>query len=186
MTLSTDLQARGLTVIVGPDDATDDELIGLQTINVDVPARRWGGKQELVLPAIQITPYYWFWWLRWCRTFTIRGTLRCPDGSPVPGAVVCAYDVDAWWWWWSRQQVGCATTDANGSFTMRFRWCCGWWPWWWWRLPRVGDRTDTGEGNRDRAAARAALPEHSASRSASRPARLPDAARRDRLAARRT
>ncbi|MGC3999361.1 MAG: hypothetical protein QM767_18735 [Anaeromyxobacter sp.] len=54
----------------------------------------------------------------------------------MPGAVVCAYDVDAWWWWWSTQQVGCATTDATGSFTLSFRWCCGWLPWWWWRLRR--------------------------------------------------
>ncbi len=128
--------ARGVRVVVGPPDASDDELLGLQTIAVDVPLRRWLGKDELVAPAVRITPYYWFWWLRWCRTFTIRGRLLCPDGSPVPGAVVCAYDVDAWWWWWSRQQVGCATTDASGAFTIKFRWCCGWWPWWWWRLRR--------------------------------------------------
>ncbi len=128
--------ARGLRVVVGPPDATDEELLGLQTIAVDVPLRRWRGKEELVLPAIRITPYFWFWWLRWCRTFTIRGRVLCPDGSAVPGAVVCAYDVDAWWWWWSRQQVGCATTDATGAFSITFRWCCGWWPWWWWRLRR--------------------------------------------------
>lgn len=129
-------KARGLRVVVGPPDATDEELLGLQTIAVDVPLRRWLGRDDLVIPAIRITPYYWFWWLRWCRNFTIHGRVLCPDGSPVPGAVVCAYDVDAWWWWWARQQVGCATTDASGSFTLTFRWCCGWWPWWWWRLRR--------------------------------------------------
>jgi hypothetical protein len=128
--------ARGLRVFVGPHDATDDELLGLQTIAVDIPHRRWLGRNELVIPTIRITPYYWFWWLRWCRTFTIHGRVLCPDGSAVPGAVVCAYDVDAWWWWWSRQLVGCATTDVSGSFTLTFRWCCGWWPWWWWRLRR--------------------------------------------------
>ncbi|MCC6930480.1 MAG: carboxypeptidase regulatory-like domain-containing protein [Gemmatimonadaceae bacterium] len=126
----------GLRVVVGPPDASDDELLGLQTIGIDVPRRRFRDRDDLVLPAIRITPFYWFWWLRWCRTFTIRGRVLCADGSPVPGAVVCAYDVDAWWWWWSRQQVGCATTDANGAFTLTFRWCCGWWPWWWWRLRR--------------------------------------------------
>lgn len=126
----------GLRVVVGPPDATDEELRGLQTIGVDVPQRRLAGREELTIPAIRITPYYWFWWLRWCRTFTVHGRVLCPDGSPVPGAVVCAYDVDAWWWWWSKQQVACATTDATGSFTMTFRWCCGWWPWWWWRLRR--------------------------------------------------
>lgn len=129
-------QPRGLRVVVGPADATDEELLGLQTIGIDVPSRRWQGRDELVLPPIRITPYYWFWWLRWCRTFTIRGRVLCPDGGPVPGAVVCAYDVDAWWWLWSQQQVGCATTDASGAFSITFRWCCGWWPWWWWRLRR--------------------------------------------------
>ena len=122
----------GLRVLAGPPDASDEELLGLQTLGVDVPLRRFLGKDELVIPPLRITPYYWFWWLRWCRTFTVRGRVLCSDGSPVPGAVVCAYDVDAWWWWWSRQQLGCATTDANGSFTLTFRWCCGWWPWWWW------------------------------------------------------
>lgn len=94
----------------------------------------FAGKGEVTLSPIRITPYYWFWWLRWCRSFTIRGRVLCPDGSAVPGAVVCAYDVDAWWWWWSQQLVGCATTDATGAFSITFRWCCGWWPWWWWRL----------------------------------------------------
>ncbi|MBC8085991.1 MAG: carboxypeptidase regulatory-like domain-containing protein [Phycisphaerae bacterium] len=131
-----DTKQSGLRVIVGPADATDDELTGLQTIGVDVPRRRFGTREELQIPAIRITPYYWFWWLRWCRTFTIHGRVLCADGSPVPGAVVCAYDVDAWWWWWSKQQVGCATTDASGSFSLTFRWCCGWWPWYWLRLRR--------------------------------------------------
>ncbi len=56
----------------------------------------------------------------------------CGDGSPVPGAKVCAYDVDWWWWWLSEEQVGCATTDATGSFQISFRRCCGWFWWWWW------------------------------------------------------
>jgi hypothetical protein len=136
VSVDVDDKASGLSVAVGPADATDDELLGLQTISVDVPLRRFRGKQEIALTPIRITPYYWFWWLRWCRTFTIRGRVLCADGSPVPGATVCAYDVDAWWWWWSKQLVGCATTDAAGAFSITFRWCCGWWPWWWWRLRR--------------------------------------------------
>jgi hypothetical protein len=129
---NVDSSASGLRVIVGPHDATDEDLLGLQTIGVDVPLRRFLGKEQFLLPVIRIPPYYWYWWLRWCRSFTIRGRVLCADGSAVPGAVVCAYDVDAWWWWWSTQQIGCATTDATGSFSISFRWCCGWWPWWWW------------------------------------------------------
>ncbi|MFZ5622940.1 MAG: carboxypeptidase-like regulatory domain-containing protein [Gemmatimonadota bacterium] len=134
VTLSIEGQRRGLSVVVGPADASDDELLGLQTINIDVPVRHWRGKDDITLAPIRISPYYWFWWLRWCRTFTIHGRLLCASGQPVPGATVCAYDVDAWWWWRSQQQVGCATTDIHGAFTISFRWCCGWWPWWWWRL----------------------------------------------------
>ncbi len=120
-------------VIIGPPDATDEEMQGLQTLVVDVPLRALTDKPRVVLPPIVVHPWYWYWWLRWCRTFTIRGRLLCPDGNPVPGATVCAFDVDRFWWWCSKQQVGCATTDASGAFTITFRWCCGWWPWWWWR-----------------------------------------------------
>lgn len=120
-------------VILGPPDAEDDEMEGLQTLSADVTARAWAKEPKLELRPLVVAPWYWHWWLRWCRTFTIHGRLTCPDGNPVPGAEVCAYDVDRFWWWCSQQKVGCATTDANGNFTITFRWCCGWWPWWWWR-----------------------------------------------------
>jgi len=122
-----------LLVLLGPEDASEDELMGLQTLSFDVSSRQWGQRRELVLRPVFIGPYYWHWWRRWCRTFTITGKVICPDGSPVPGAKVCAYDVDWWFIWTSTQQVGCATTDIDGNFEIQFRWCCGWWPWWWWR-----------------------------------------------------
>ena len=142
-----DQAPAGVRIVVGPGDADDEDLPHLQTISRELSARavRAGGA-ALKLAPIAITSYYWLWWRRWCRTFVIRGRLVCPDGSPVPGAEVCAYDVDWWWWWSSSQQVGCATTDASGTFTIKFRWCCGWWPWWWFRLrhwvlePRLVER----------------------------------------------
>ncbi|MCC7156294.1 MAG: carboxypeptidase regulatory-like domain-containing protein [Bryobacterales bacterium] len=121
-----------LQVVVGPEDATADQLMGLQTISVNVSRRQWAGQSQLTLAAVPISAYYWWWWFRWCRTFRITGRVVCADGNPVPGATVCAYDVDWWWWWWSNQQVGCAVTDQNGAFEINFTWCCGWWPWWWW------------------------------------------------------
>ena len=120
-----------LSLAVGPADATDEELFALQTIRLDLPASRWK-EREIKLPAVRISAFYWHWWRRWCRKITIRGRVLCPDGSPVPGAKVCAFDVDWWWWWLSKQQIGCATTDANGAFEISFKWCCGWWPFWWW------------------------------------------------------
>lgn len=138
-------QRGHLRVVVGPADASDDELLNLQTITREIPARALR-QRELKLAPIAISSYYWYWWRRWCRTFTITGRVLCPDGSPVPGATVCAFDVDWWWWWSSSQQVGCAVTDASGTFKISFRWCCGWWPWWWLRLrhwqlePRLVER----------------------------------------------
>lgn len=123
-----------LQIAIGPADATDEEILGLQTLGLHVSTRKWGDQTKLELAPVAISPYYWFWWLRWCRTFTIRGKVACPDGSPVPGAEVCAYDVDWWFFWSSKQQVGCAVTDIDGTFEITFRWCCGWWPWWWWKF----------------------------------------------------
>lgn len=123
-----------LLVIIGPGDASDDEMLGLQTITLKISKAKWRRKRELTLKPVRIKPYYWWWWHRWCRIFTIRGRVECQDGNPVPGAKVCAYDVDWWCRWSSTQLVGCDTTDVDGSFEIKFRWCCGWWPWWWWRF----------------------------------------------------
>ncbi len=133
-------------LFVGPADAADEEMEGLQTIAFSVSRRQWLDKPELRLPPVRIHPYFWHWWRRWCRYFVIRGRVLCPDGSPVPGAKVCAFDIDGIWWWLTRQQVGCDTTDATGSFEIKFKWCCGWWPWWWlrhrhWQFePSLADR----------------------------------------------
>lgn len=133
-------------IYVGPVDATDDELAGLQTLTQHVSATRWAEAARIELPTLVIAPYYWYWWRRWCRVFRVTGRVLCADGRPVPGAKVCTYDIDWWWWWSSSQLLGCDTTDATGAFEIKFRWCCGWRPlWWWdrrfWQLdPRLVDR----------------------------------------------
>ena len=104
-----------LRVLVGPARATDEELAAANTLGIDVPGRLFENRETRIAPIL-IRPYWWYWWLRWCREFVIRGRVVCENGCPVPGAEVCAYDVDWWWWWLSTQQVGCDTTDANGVF----------------------------------------------------------------------
>jgi hypothetical protein len=122
-----------LQVLVGPASATESQLVNLQTISVNVPGRTWGDARVVTVEPVAIAPFYWWWWLEWCRRFVIRGRVVCDDGSPVPYATVCAYDLDWWFWWTSTELLGCATTDINGAFEIDFTWCCGWWPWWWWR-----------------------------------------------------
>jgi hypothetical protein len=122
------------TVALGPDTATAADLKNLQTISVNVPASSWLNATSVKVSTIAISPYYWRWWLHWCRSFKVTGRLVCADGSPVVGATVSVYDVDAWWWWFSEQLEGTAVTDSTGSFEIDFTRCCGWWPWYWWEL----------------------------------------------------
>jgi len=126
-----------LQLLVGPATATESDVVRHQTLSVDVRGRQWSDTSRVSLEPIALTPYYWWWWLDWCRPFVITGKVVCADGSPVPGATVCAYDIDWWFWWTSTQQIGpCATTQLDGTFEIDFTWCCGLWPWWWW-LDRV-------------------------------------------------
>jgi hypothetical protein len=121
----------GARILVGPPTATDDEMLGLQTLIVNLSPAQF----LKPLDPISISDQFWRWWLTWCRTFTITGRVLCPNGTPVPYAQVCAYDVDFFWWWFTEEQVGCATTDANGFFKIEFTWCCGFF-WWWWLARR--------------------------------------------------
>jgi hypothetical protein len=121
-------------IALGPETVSAEELTNLQTISVDVPASAWAKARQVKLPSVVISSYYWRWWLHWCRSFKVTGRLICADGSPVIGATVTAYDVDAWWWWFSEELVGTAVTDSSGSFEIDFTRCCGWYPWYWWNL----------------------------------------------------
>ena len=127
-----DQNPGALNIALGPGNASAEDLQHMQTISVNVPASSWSGARRVTISPVSISPYFWRWWWRWCQTYTITGRVLCPDGSPVAGATVCAFDVDAWWWWISKQQVGCVTTQRDGSFEITFTRCCGWLPWWWW------------------------------------------------------
>ena len=55
-------QPGSLRLIVGPENASDEELTGLQTLTTNIDPRQWQSRAELDLTAIRITPYYWWWW----------------------------------------------------------------------------------------------------------------------------
>ena len=74
--LSFESAPGGLQVVVGPQDATAEQMRGLQTISVEVAPRQWAGKAELTLSPVLIASYYWWWWWNWCRPFKITGVVR--------------------------------------------------------------------------------------------------------------
>lgn len=119
-------------VAVGPAEAEDQHVLDGDTVHKLVPSRMWDELTTVDLAPIKIGRWYWGAWKRWCRKITVAGRLICPDGRPVPGATICAYDIDWWFIWSSKQLAGCTTTGPDGSFTLTFTWCCGLYPWWWW------------------------------------------------------
>lgn len=130
--LGFDRNPGTLRIALGPENAGAEDILGMQTLETRVPGRLLIAGRVVKLPAVKVSPIFWEKWWKFCRTFVVHGQVVCPNGQAVPGAKVCVYDVDYWWWWGSTQLVGCATTDANGSFTLKFKWCCGYLPWWWW------------------------------------------------------
>lgn len=82
-----------LQIVVGPVDASLEQLLAMQTVTRNVSLTR-SSDSRLTLSPIVIGPYYWHFWPRWCRRFVIRGRVLCADGSAVPGAEVCASDLD--------------------------------------------------------------------------------------------
>jgi len=121
-----------VTVAVGPTTADDAQILDADTVGLQVPSRYWEDVTKVSLSPIAVGLWHWGWWKRWCREITVTGRLVCPDGRPVPGATVTAYDIDSFFIWSSKQAVGSQTTGADGTFTMTFTWCCGAYPWWWW------------------------------------------------------
>lgn len=124
----------GVTVAVGPD-VPDDEFVGVDTYKQKIsPKDAAWDSFKYKFERLVIPPHIYPWWLRWCRKYTIRGKVVCPDGSPVPGAKVEAFDVDRCWIWCGTSSVGSGVTELDGTFEITFRWCCYWW-WWWLPLP---------------------------------------------------
>ena len=121
-----------LQVALGPEAAAPSDLRHLQTPLVTVPHSAWHASEGVEIPAIRVSAWDWWWWQHWRQNFHVTGHVVNAHGRPVVGAAVSAFDVDAWWWWTAQERVGSAVTGTDGSFSIEFTRCCGWWPWWWW------------------------------------------------------
>ena len=64
-----------------------------------------------------LPPRFWCFIRGLFDAWVICGHLTtCADNTPVPGAVVSAYDVD----WWQDDPLGSGTTDVNGHFRIDY------------------------------------------------------------------
>jgi len=126
---------KSVRLYMGPGTVAPKDLPMHDSLELQVPARGLRRGPSLTLEPVVIKPTLWIAWRLWCRTFKVSGRVTCPDGNPVPGAEVTAFDVDWWWWWSSQQSVGTTTTDQHGYYEMEFTWCCSYRPWWWCRIP---------------------------------------------------
>jgi hypothetical protein len=68
-----------LRIVVGPGDASEEELVGLQTINFELTARQWAAGRELRIPPIPIPP------LLLVLVVAVVPNLHHPWGCPLPG-----------------------------------------------------------------------------------------------------
>jgi hypothetical protein len=132
VTFQLEQMPESLRVLIGPGTATPSDLRNLQTPFVIVPPSAWQASAEVELPAIRVSIWDWWWWQHWRQSFNVTGRVVNEYGRPVAGAAVFAFDVDAWWCWTTREQVGSAVTESDGSFFIEFTRCCGWRPSWWW------------------------------------------------------
>src|SRR5690349_3469011 len=72
VTLEVDA-SQPLSLAVGPDTVSDQEIFNFQTLTATVNPAQWANKQSLKLSPIIVTRPWWDLWLRWCRTFVIHG-----------------------------------------------------------------------------------------------------------------
>jgi hypothetical protein len=130
----------GVYIMIGPS-LSEKEFLGAEAKKIWVSPRKFkDAVADLTKERILIPLYLFRRWLILCRTYTISGKVvkrvwrwdsatntwvSCDE--PVPGAKVEAFDVDCWWCWWHKDLVGSAITNSDGTFEIKFRWCCLLW-----------------------------------------------------------
>ena len=124
----------GVYIMIGPN-VSEREFLGIETKRIWVPPKKFvESTADLTKDKVIIHQYLFRRWLILCRTFTITGKVvrrvKTATGycdAPVPGATVDAFDVDCWWFWWKRDKVGTTITKPDGTFEIKFKWCCILW-----------------------------------------------------------
>lgn len=127
----------GAYILIGPN-LPEREFLGIEAKKIWVPPKKFKDNiADITKEKVFIPKYLFRRWLILCRTFTISGRvvkrvwkwdqieqMYVPCDEPVPGAKVEAFDVDCWWFWWKKDLVGSAITNPDGTFELKFRWCC--------------------------------------------------------------
>lgn len=146
--------AYGLEAMVGPAGMAQNlkQVPNLQRVPLDLEQlQKAEAEFRLPLDKIQLSEEILKIWWFWCRWYCVNGTVKGPDGCPVPFAKVTVYNVAYTSGGFTRTPQVTVTTDVNGQFTACFIWCscffCCWpcwpywwlcWPWWWeWDILRV-------------------------------------------------
>src|SRR6185295_9907231 len=67
--VTLDVDARQpLTIAIGPDNVSDQEIFNFQTLTTTVNPTQWANKATLKLSPFVVTRPWWDLWLRGCRT----------------------------------------------------------------------------------------------------------------------
>ena len=77
-------QSGGLSILVGPEAASDQDLQNMQTLTVSVSPAQIRGLSELKFSAILIPPYYRHWWPRQLSPLRHPRTRRLRRRQPRP------------------------------------------------------------------------------------------------------
>lgn len=118
----------GAYLMVGPN-IPDREFLAIEVRKLWLPPKRFDkeGVADLRNEVLLIPKYLYRRWLWLCRTYTVSGkVVKRVNGcdETVPGATVEVFDADCWWFWWRRDLIDTAVTNPDGTFEVKFRWCC--------------------------------------------------------------
>ncbi|NNF64890.1 MAG: hypothetical protein HKN07_11625 [Acidimicrobiia bacterium] len=111
--------------------------------DVEVKAEKRSAAKALSLtaPLMAIEASHYLTWLGWCKKYRVTGRIVCRHwrwtghgfafcDDPVPGATIELSDVDCFWWFCRTDLITTATSQADGTFSAEFWWCCApWRPW---------------------------------------------------------